>query len=234
MKYKDLIYKITSNNEPIQKSDMKKPSNMNDAKKSVSVKEVLIGVMIDAETVLDKSISEALRAEVERTLTVLFNSPISDSFAFLPYDEKTLNIMLELFPGKNHYFVSGRDSFSKVKDLKQTKLNLKQIYASLNVKSDFVDKIDYLVTVNIDELESSMKSELSKRNIMIFPMSFRGTKSFAQPEKLVTPDPTGWTYNSSSGVWIKTWGWDGSQEVPSWKAPDDWNLEKEPKYNYGF
>jgi len=238
MKYKDLIYKITSGNEYTKNSEnqtMKLQSlELNPAKKSVEIKDVLIGVMIDEKTVLNKGISDALKKEVERTLTVLFNSPISDSFAFLPYDKNTLFSMLELFPDRNHYFISGRDSFSEVKELKQKKMNLQQVFASLNINEDFVNKIDYLVTVNIDEIDSSMKAKLSKRNVMIFPMSFRGTESFSQKEKLVVPDPNGWSYNSSSGMWVKNWGWDGSQSIPSWKAPDDWNLEAEPKYNYGF
>lgn len=235
MQYKDLIYKITSENpKPVEK-DMKTMSpDINAAKKSVQVKDVLIGVMIGEDTVLNKGISSALRCEVERTLTVLFNSPISDSFAFLPYDKKSLGAMLELFPDRNHYFIADKDIFSEVTTLKQQKINLKQIFASTNTNEDFANKIDYLVTVNIDELESSLSALLSKRNVMVFPLSYRGTTSISQREKLVVPDASGWSYNPSSGKWIKNWGWDGSQEIPSWKAPDDWNLEAEPKYNYGF
>ena len=65
---------------------------------------------------------------------------------------------------------------------------------------------------------------------MVFPMTFRGTKELSQPEKFVVPDPSGWGYNSASGKWLKTWGNDGSHEIDSWSAPDDWNLEAEPEY----
>jgi len=71
---------------------------------------------------------------------------------------------------------------------------------------------------------------LKEKNVMVFPMKFRGTKDFPQPEKLVAPDPSGWGYNSASGMWLKTWGKDGSHEIPSWKAPDDWNLDPSPEY----
>lgn len=233
MQYKDLIYKITSggNNKTNSTPMKKEPSEINPAKKSLQTKDILIGVMIGDKTVLNKGISKALKQEVERTLTVLFNSPISDSFSFLPFDKPTLMAMLELFPDRTHHFVSGRDDYKEVKDLKQNKLNLKTVYASMNVKEDFVSKIDYLVTVNIDEIESSMKAKMDEKNIMVFPMSFRGTESFSQPEKHVLPDPSGWVYNSASGMWVKNWGWDGSQEIPSWKAPDDWNLPAEPTMN---
>lgn len=230
MQYKDLIYKITSpNTNTPTPEDMKKPSpEVNTAKKSVQVKDVLIGVMIGAETVLNKGISEALKKEVERTLTVLFNSPISDSFAFLPYDKSTLISMMELFPDRSHHYVADKDEYNVVKEMRKDKLNLKMVYPTVEKNYDFVDKIDYLVTINIDELESTMAAKLKEKNIMVFPMNFRGTKQFSQPEKLVAPDPSGWNYNAASGIWVKNWGWDGSQEIPSWKAPDDWNLNPTP------
>lgn len=237
MQYKDLIYKITSGNntkDEVNSEEMKKETpEINSAKKSVQTKDVLIGVMIGENTVLNKGISDALKREVERTLTVLFNSPISDSFAFLPYDKTTLVSMLELFPDRNHHFISNREDFTEVKEMKQTKMNLKIVYASMNTNMDFVNKIDYLVTVNIDEIESSMKSKLSEKNVMIFPLTFRGTENFSQKEKLVSPDPSGWAYNSASGMWVKNWGNDGSASIPSWKAPDDWNLNPNPDINTG-
>jgi hypothetical protein len=234
MQYKDLIYKITSSNKTptktVDSQEMKKPEiAINAAKKSVQIKDILIGVMIGDETVLNKGISKALQREVERTLTVLFNSPISDTFSFLPYDKTTLISMLELFPDRNHHFISGREDFNEVKEMKKNKLNLTVVHASLNTNVDFVNKIDYLVTVNIDEIESSMKSKLDEKNVMVFPLTFRGTEQFSQKEKLVVPDPNGWGYNPASGMWAKYWGNDGSAEIPSWKAPDDWNLDPEPK-----
>ena len=232
MKYKDLIYKITSgkNNQNMKEINMKNVSNddVNSAKKSVQIKDILIGVMIGDKTVLNKGISKALKQEVERTLTVLFNSPISDSFSFLPYDKITLISMLELFPDKNHHFISDRETFSEVNDLKSKKMNFRNIYASMDINTDFVKKIDYLVTINIAEIEPSMKAKLTEKDVMILPMTFRGTENFSQKEKLVVPDPSGWSYNSASGMWVKNWGWDGSQEIPSWKAPDDWNLDPSP------
>lgn len=228
MQYKDLIYKITSGNstpvDEVPSDEMKKEIEVNSAKQSVRVKDVLIGVMIGENTILNKGISDAIRAEVERTLTVLFNSPISDTFSFLPYDKKTLLSMLELFHDKNHHYNAPKEELEEIKNLKKTKLNLKMVYDSLNPNEDFVKKIDYLVTVNIDNLEPTLKAKLSEKNVMVFPMTYVGTSNSSQQQKLVTPDPSGWVYNAGNGVWVKTWGWDGSQELPSWKAPDDWNL----------
>ena len=47
---------------------------------------VLIGIIMNPETVLNKSIADILKKEIERKLTVLFNSPISDVFSFLSFD----------------------------------------------------------------------------------------------------------------------------------------------------
>jgi len=235
MNYKDLVYKITSSGN--DRNVIKEPEELkretqevNAAKKALILKDVLIGVMVGADIVLNKGIAEALKAEIERTLTVLFNSPISDTFSFLPFDKATLIPMLELFPGKNHHFVYKSEEAEEIKELKKTKMNLSTVYLSDDVNKAFVGKIDYLMTVNIDKLEPSMEAKLKEKNIMIFPMVFRGTKQFSQAEKLVAADPSGWGYNSASGIWLKTWGNDGSQEVPSWKAPADWNMEAEPKY----
>ena len=234
MKYRDLIYKITSSKTNETNVKKKEIEDVNDAKKSVRVKDILIGVMIGEDLVLNKGISQAVKNEVERKLTVLFNSPISDAFAFLPFDKTTLLTMLELFPDKKHHYISGREEFNEVSELKKEKLNFKALYASLNTKEDFIKQIDYLVTINIDKLDKDFESALSEKEIMVFPLSFRGTKNFSQGEKLVAPDPSGWSYNSSSGMWVKNWGWDGSQSIPSWKAPDDWNLDPEPKYKPDF
>ncbi len=228
MQYKDLIYKITSGTstptEEVSSEEMKKETEVNSAKQSVQVKDVLIGVMIGPNTVLNKGISSAIRAEVERTLTVLFNSPISETFSFLPYDKTTLIAMLDLFPDRNHHYNAPKEEVEEVKTLKKSKLNLRMVYDSINPKEDFVKKIDYLVTVNIDKLEPTLEAKLGEKKVMVLPMTYVGTSNTSQKEKLVTPDPNGWVYNSGSGIWTKTWGWDGSQELPSWKAPDDWNL----------
>jgi len=227
MKYKDLVYKITSSNTK-KEPDMKKETpEVNKAKASVKTKDVLIGILSDDTVTLTPGILNAIKREMERTLTVLFDSPISDSFSFLPYSENTLKIMVEIFPDRNFHYVSGREEFGAVKELKKDKLNIKMIYASMNKNQDFADKIDYLVTIN-KEVEPTMKASLEKKNVMVFPMEFRGTENFSQKEKLVAPDPSGWVYNSASGMWTKNWGWDGSQEIPSWKAPDDWNLNPNP------
>ena len=103
------------------------------------------------------------------------------------------------------------------------------IFQTNNHKQDFIDKIDYLVTVNVDKIEASFEMALKHKNIMTFPMTFVGTNNTSQPEKLVAPDPTGWVYNSANGMWVKNWGWDGSATIPSWSAPDDWNLNPNPK-----
>lgn len=228
MQYKDLIYKITSGSstptDDVPSEEMKKDTEVNSAKQSVQVKDVLIGVMIGPNTVLNKGISGAIKAEVERTLTVLFNSPISDTFSFLPYDKTTLIAMLDLFPEKNHHYNAKKEELEEIKKLKQTKLNLKMVYDSVNPNEDFVKKIDYLVTVNIEKLEPTLEAKLDAKNVMVFPMTYVGTSNSSQKEKFVTPDPSGWVYNAGNGIWMKTWGWDGSQELPSWKAPDDWNL----------
>jgi hypothetical protein len=228
MQYKDLIYKITSGsgvNTEVTPEEMKAETDINPAKKSVQIKDVLIGVMIDANTVLNKGISSAIKAEVERTLTVLFNSPISDTFSFLPFDKTTLIAMLDLFPDRTHHYVGTKEEMTEVKTLKQSKLNLKSVTESLNPKDDFAKKIDYLVTVNIDNIEPTLKAILTSKNVMVFPMTYVGTSNSSQKEKLVTPDPSGWVYNPANGVWTKSWGNDGMQELPSWKAPDDWNLK---------
>lgn len=225
MQYKDLIYKITTDTTNVKKTEI----DINPAKKSVQLKDVLIGIMIDKNTVLNKGISEALKKEIERTLTVLFNSPIADTFALLPYDKMSLTSILDLFPEKNIHYLATNEELNDIKDLKKTKVNLKMIFNTTNQNTDFLDKIDYLVTVNIDTLEPNMEQGLKNKNVMVFPMTFKGTSNSSQPEKLVAPDPTGWVYNSANGLWVKNWGWDGSATIPSWSAPSDWNLDSNPK-----
>lgn len=233
MKYKDLVYKITSSNKLNKNPNMKKDKPaINKAKKSVQTKDVLIGIISDDEVVLTKGILDAIKREMERTLTVLFDSPISDTLAFLPYSENTLKIMVDTFPDKKFHFVSNREEFKDVSELKQTKLNIKMVYASMDKNKDFANKIDYLVTIN-KTLEPTMKALLDSKNVTIYPMEFRGTENFSQKEKLVAPDPSGWVYNSASGMWVKNWGWDGSTSIPSWKAPDDWNLNPNPNIDTG-
>lgn len=218
MQYKDLIYKITSNTEK---------KDMNDAKKSVQPVETFIGVMV-GDIVLNKGITDALKTEIDRTLTVLFNSPISNSFVFLPYDIKTLTSFLDLFPDKTNHFIATDEQIEELNAIKKNKLNLGNIYRSINVNVDFVKKIDYLFTINVDVIEQTLKFKLDEKRIMILPLTFRGTNNFSQKEKLVIPDPTGWVYNGAAGTWSKNWGKDGSQTIPSWKAPDDWNLSVDP------
>ena len=227
MQYKDLIYKITSSKIDVidDQEKMKKDSpDLNDAKKALQLKDVLIGVMINSNTVLDKDISNALKVHVERTLTVLFNSPISDTFSFLPYDKNTLTLMLDLFPDKKHHYLSTNDETEQTKLLKSSKLNLTMVYNTNNRNDDFVNKIDYLVTVNVDPLETTMQAKLKEKNVMIMPLTFRGIENFSQKEKLVVPDSSGWVYNSANGIWSKNWGNDGSATIKSWKADDDWGL----------
>jgi len=213
MNYKDLIYKITSRSD--NNLNIEKNKDVNPAKKSVQVNNLNIGVIANDDLELSDDMIYALKREIERTLTVLFNSPISDQFAFLPYNKRLLEYMTPLFPSRDFHYVTTREEFNDIKKLKQEKLNIKSIYPSLNKKEDFLKKIDYLVTLNY-EIEETMKSYLDSHKIMIFPMSFRGTESFSQKEKLVTPDPTGWSYNSASGLWTKTWGDDGSQTIQGW------------------
>ena len=219
MQYKDLIYKITSssNNTVVTSEEMKKEMpDINPARKSVQLKDVLIGIIMNPETVLNKSIADLLKKEIERKLTVLFNSPISDVFSFLSFDKTTLLSMLDLFPDKNHHYIATENEYKEIKDLKQEKLNLKMVYPTVEKNFDFVDKVDYVVLINIENMESTMEAKLKEKNIMIFPLNFVDTKSYSQPEKLVKTDPTGWNYNADSGMWVKTWGWDGSQEIKGW------------------
>lgn len=232
MIYKDLIYKITSGTAAVPSPVKKKIRQVNDAKKSVQNTDILIGVIIDENTVLNKGITTAFRIEVERTLTVLFNSPISDSFSFLPLDKTSLISMLDLFPDRSHHFISdSTEVYAELQELKKSKLNLQTISRTENVNADFVSKIDYLVTVNVDDIEPTMNAKLVANNVMILPMEFRGTTTLTQKEKTITPDPSGWAYNPASGTWMKTWGKDGSQTITGWKAPDDWNLPVEPEMN---
>lgn len=219
MQYKDLIYKITSssNNTVVTSEEMKKEiPDINPARKSVQLKDVLIGIIMNPETVLNKSIADILKKEIERKLTVLFNSPISDVFSFLSFDKTTLLSMLDLFPDKNHHYIATENEYKEIKDLKQEKLNLKMVYPTVEKNFDFVDKVDYVVLINIENMEPTMEAKLKEKNIMIFPLNFVDTKSYSQPEKLVKTDPTGWNYNSANGMWVKTWGWDGSQEIKGW------------------
>lgn len=229
MQYKELIYKITSgkvdNSHVTDKNIKTTTDEVNGAKQIVQLKDTLIGVMIDDTLEFTKDISLSLKVEVERTLTVLFSSPISDTFGFLPYDKKTLVSMLELFPEKKHHYIATEEEFDEIKTLKETKLNLKMIYTTKNLNDDFSKKIDYLVTVNVAEIEPSMKARFDERNVSIFPMTFRNVENYSQKEKLVAPDPSGWAYNSATGVWLKAWGNDGTAEIPSWRAPDDWGLK---------
>jgi len=213
MKFKDLVYKITSSPNKIVKKDL--DTNINPAKKSVQLNDILIGVMVGNEIDLTDGMLLSLKREIERTLTVLFNSPISDEFTFLPYESSTLKMMIELFPDRKFNYISTRDEFKMIKTLKQEKLNIKMIYPSLKKKEDFTNKIDYLVTINY-ELESSMESALKTNNIMVFPIDLQEIQTSAQKEKLVSPDPSGWSYNSASGLWVKNWGNDGSQTIPGW------------------
>jgi len=213
MNYKDLIYKITSRSD--DNLDIEKNKDINPAKKSIQINNLNIGVIADDDLELSDEMIYALKREIERTLTVLFNSPISDQFAFLPFNKRLLEYMIPLFPSRDFHYVTTRDEFNEIKKLKQEKLNIKSIYPSLNKKEDFLKKIDYLVTLNY-EMEETMESYLNSHKIMVFPMSFRNTESFSQKEKLVTPDPTGWSYNSTSSLWTKTWGNDGSQTIQGW------------------
>jgi len=218
MKYKDLIYKITSKNptNPTKSKDIKNDKlDINSAKKSLITKDILIGIIVDESSELTPGMLQTLKREIERTLTVLFNSPISDTFSFLPYSFKSLKIVSDTFPEKNLHYISGRDEFNDVKDLKKDKLNISKVYPSLKKKEDFVKKINYLVTIN-HTLEPTMEAALKTNDIMVFPMEFRGTETFSQKEKLVAPDPSGWSYNSASGMWVKNWGWDGQQELQGW------------------
>lgn len=226
MIYKDLIYKITSTNE--QPVDMKKDNtDLNAAKQSVQLKDVLIGFIHDDTKPLDSQMLNALKTEIERTLTVLFNSPISDTLAFLPYSINTLKILLSVFPDKKINYIAEEVEIKELDELKKTNLNLKLIIKSDKKKADFANKIDYLVSVNTT-IDPDMESLLKSKNVMIFPMSFIGIENRPQKEKHVLPDPSGWVYNSANGLWVKNWGWDGSQSIPSWKAPDDWNLNPNP------
>lgn len=218
MKYKDLIYKITSQNatDTRKSEDMKKDSpHVNPAKKSVQIKDILIGIIVDEKTELSKDMLLSLKRAIERTLTVLFNSPISETFSFLPYSKKALDIIVDTFPDMNIHFVSNREEYKTVKELKKEKMNIKMIYPTLKKNEDFVKKIDYLVTIN-HTLEPTMEAALKANNVMVFPMDFIGITSTPQKEKLVTPDPSGWIYNPASGMWVKNWGWDGSQSIPGW------------------
>lgn len=216
MKYKDLIYKITTDNK---NPNVEKPSmeytDINAAKKSVQIKDLIIGVMSNPEKELTPGMLQSLKREIERTLTVLFNSPISDDFSFMPYDVKTLKILLDLFPDRIFHYVSSREEYDEIAKLKKDKINLKTIFPSLKKKADFAEKIDYLVTINYTP-EPDLDAALKKKNTMIFPMDFVGITQHAQKEKIVKPDPSGWVYNSASGLWVKNWGWDGHQEIQGW------------------
>ena len=67
MQYKDLIYKITSssNNTVVTSEEMKKEiPDINPARKSVQLKDVLIGIIMNPETVLNKSIADILKKEI--------------------------------------------------------------------------------------------------------------------------------------------------------------------------
>lgn len=211
MNYKDLILKITSKNG----SDIQ-TTEINTVKKSIESKDILIGIMADEAVELSAPSLDVLKREVERTLTVLLNSPISDTFGFLPYSKKTLETVVKTFPEKRIHYIYEEEEYSDIKKMKQTNLNIISINKTTNKLTDFVKKINYLVTVN-KELEPSLKISLDNADVMFFPIDIVDLEApKGQKEVLVKPDGTGWSYNSASGMWVKTWGNDGMQEIPGW------------------
>ncbi len=125
---------------------------------------------------------------------------------------------MDTFPNKRIHYIADeeKEEYTEIKELKATKLNITNIYKSNNKLQDFTKKINYLVTIN-QELEPTLKAKLDQANIMVFPIDLLDLEApNGQKEKLVKPDGTGWIYNSASGMWLKTWGNDGMQQIPGW------------------
>lgn len=209
MQYKDLLFKITSgNNQLIQV--------VNPVKRNLQSSDILIGVMIDTEKELSKPMLVILKHEIERTLTVLLHSPISETFAFLPYSREALDVVVDQFPDKRIHYISEKGEYEEIKELKSSKLNINTIYKSTTKLRDFTDKIKYLVTVNTT-IDKALESTLKQNDIMVFPIDLLELNiPKGQKEKLVKADGTGWAYNPASGMWVKTWGNDGMQELRGW------------------
>ena len=165
MQYKDLIFKITSNSGQPQIQQQ-----VNPIKTAIQSKDILIGIMSDKEKKLSKQMLDALKREVERTLTVLLHSPISDNFGFLPFERETLDMVIEAFPDKRIHYIAEENEYQDIKKLKETKLNITSIYKSQNKLTDFTNKINYLVTVN-QKLEATLEATLKHNDIMVFPLT---------------------------------------------------------------
>jgi hypothetical protein len=212
MQYKDLLFKITSSEEIIDNNN--RP--INPIKQKLQSSDILIGVMIDEESSLSNELLNILKNEILRTLNILFNSPISETFAFLPYTKNDLNIIVAEFPEKRIHYIADEEEYMEIKKLKTEKLNITNVYKSDSKLKEFTTKIKYLVTVNID-IDEMLKNTLQQNDIMVFPIDLLELDSPKnQKEKLVKPDATGWVYNSASGMWVKTWGDDGMQELQGW------------------
>jgi len=210
MQYKDLLFKITTrgNNQLTQV--------VNPIKQKLQSKDILIGIMIDTEQKISKQMLGILKLEVEKTLTVLLHSPISETFAFLPYSKEALNIVVEQFPDKRIHYITDNEEYTEIKELKAKKLNISNIYKSETKLREFTDKIKYLVTVNT-VMDKALEATLKQNDIMVFPIDLIEVNApKGQKEKLVKPDGAGWVYNSATGMWVKTWGNDGMQELPGW------------------
>jgi len=210
MQYKDLLFKITNhgNNQLTQV--------VNPIKQKLQSKDILIGIMIDTEQKLSKQMLGILKSEIERTLTVLLHSPISETFAFLPYSRPALDIIVTQFPEKRIHYIANNDEYTEIKELKAEKLNISTIYKSETKLREFTDKIKYLVTVNTT-MDKALEVTLKQNDTMVFPIDLVDVAApKGQKEKLVKPDGTGWVYNSASGMWVKTWGNDGMQELEGW------------------
>ena len=210
MQYKDLLFKITSGNNG-QSTQV-----VNPIKQKLQSTDILIGVMIDTEKKISEPMLDILHSEISRTLTVLMTSPISETFAFLPYTKEALEIIVEQFPDKRIHYISEQDEYTEIKDLKSKKLNIATIYKSETKLREFTDKIKYLVTVN-STIDKALEATLKKNDTMIFPIDLLEIDApKSQKEKIVKPDGSGWVYNSASGIWVKTWGNDGMAEIRGW------------------
>jgi len=210
MQYKDLLFRITSG------GNSQLTQVVNPIKQKLQSKDILIGIMIDTEKKISEPMLKILKNEISRTLTVLLHSPISETFAFLPYTQEALKIVVEQFPDKRIHYIAEQDEYQEIKELKSKKLNISTIYKSETKLREFTNKIKYLVTVNT-VMDKALEATLKQNDTMVFPIDLVDIEApKGQKEKLVKPDGSGWVYNSASGMWVKTWGNDGMAEIRGW------------------
>lgn len=92
---------------------------------------------------------------------------------------------------------------------------IKIVDSSTVALNEFIKNLNTVFCSNI-VLPLDLSNFINDRKILLFNIDTPNTVSFSQKEKLVKADPTGWVYNPASGVWTKSFGWDGVQTLNGW------------------